>query len=1156
MKTVWRGIAILCATFGVTVAAPATAALAVVGASSWVLLPIAEPTSFSAADDGNTTCAELGFGGDQYLHCDRYTVVLTNVGTRPSSGVVTVTDTLPEGVTTSKPPEGLVEERGENLPVWGCETEHPASREIVTCRTEGYPVPAQTAAPAIVIPISTSPVIPAGSVLTDEVTVSGGGAKSASASAATVAASPLEPAPSERLVPLGFGFSMLGPAGAQDTQAAGHPSAFTAAFTFPTADVYSFRKNEIEHVETPLPFPSEDARQVITDLPPGVIGDALATPTCPLPDVTDLTPEEVECPSSTRVGTLALVETNVIDNEIAIFNVAPERGHVAEFALFIPERQRAVLLYASLVGTGAAAHVRVETTEPNLLNVVGVSLTFFGDPAAIDETPLTPVAFETNPADCAATGFKTTMYLDTWQHPGKVEPDGEPDLSDPNWQKASSTSPPVTGCEALQFRPTFRLAPTSTAPDAPSGVNANLEVPQDEEPDALATPPLKDTTVTLPAGFVVSPSSATGLEGCSDAQIDLESNTLGSCPKASQIGTVTVRTPLLEEPVEGQVFLGVPECDPCSAADAASGRMVRAFIQVSSERYGLTLKIPGDVMLDPVTGRVTATFDNSPQQPFSDLEFHFKEGPRGPLATPSACGTYETVATLTPWSTPWTPSVSSPSSFTISGCTGNPFEPAFTAGTVSNQAGAYSPFELTLSRNDSEQDFGALEAVLPPGVSAKLAGVPECGEAEIAATRANAGECPAASQIGTVTVAAGPGSEPFYTSGKVYLTGAYNGGPFGEVTVVPGVAGPFNLGNVVIRGSLRVNSATAQGSVVSDPFPSILDGIPLQERSVHVLLERPAFTFNATSCEPLAVTGTVVSTLGTRAQLSSRYQAAGCQSLPFKPSFSASAQGAASKVDGASLDVRVSTHQGPDQGTAEEANIRKVDVQLPIALPSRLETLQKACTERQFAANPAGCPEGSVVGTAVANTPLLAAPLEGPAILVARGSEWPDLEILLQGDGVLVELTGETRIKKGITYSNFETAPDAPFSSFKLDLPEGPHAVLGANIPMKDYYDFCKLTKTVTTTKKVTRRVKGRRETVKVKVKTTEPEPLLMPTTITAQNGAVMTQDTKIALTGCPTAAAAKAAASRAGAAAREAAAKREAKQARAAAGRLSPRAV
>jgi hypothetical protein len=1135
MRGVSRGIAILCATLVAVVAAPAAAALA---APAWSLLPVAQPTSFSAAD-GNTHCAEAGFYTTFYRYCDRYTVVLTNVGTLPSSGSVTVTDTLPEGITTSRPPEGFTEERGEGETVWGCETEQPATHEIVTCRTE-YSVPAQTAAPAIVIPIAVSPSVLEGSVAASELTVTGGGAAPASGSTATVVASPLEPAPGEPLAPLDFAFSILGPAGALDTQAAGHPGAFTAAFVFPTADIYSFRKNEGNpQAETTLPLPTEDVRQVFTDLPPGVVGDALAAPTCPLSDVTNLTPLETQCPSSTRIGALALIEANKTFNELSIFNVTPERGHVAEFAVFLPELQRAVLLYASLVGTGAGAHVRVEGTEPNILNVVAVSLTFFGNPAAIDDTPLTPVPFETDPADCSATGFTTTMYLDTWQHPGKVEADGEPDLSEPNWKMASSTSPPVTGCEALQFHPTFSLAPTSTAPDAPSGVNANLEIPQSDDPNGLATPPLKDTTVTLPEGFVVSPSSATGLEGCSDAQIDLESNTPGSCPQASQIGTVTIHTPLLEEPVEGQVFLGIPECDPCSPADAASGRMVRAFIQVSSERYGITLKIPGDVTLDPVTGRVTATFDNSPQQPFSDLEFHFKEGPRAPLATPSACGTYETVATLTPWSTPWTPSVSSSSSFTISGCTGNPFEPAFAAGTLSNQAGAYSPFELTLSRNDSEQDFDTLEAVLPPGVSAKLAGVPECGEAEIAATGANAGECPAASQIGTVTVAAGPGSQPFYTSGKVYLTGAYNGGPFGEVTVVPAVAGPFNLGNVVIRGSIRINPTTAQGSVVSDPFPSILDGIPLQERSVHVLLERPAFTFNATSCEPTAVTGTVVSTLGTRAPLASRYQAAGCQSLPFKPSFSASVQGAASKVDGASLHVKlVAPHEGPQStggsgsasgtgstsGTSgssastEEANIKSVKVELPEQLPSRLTTLQKACTSAQFNANPAGCPAASVVASAKAITPILPVPLEGPAYFVSHGNEaFPQLILVLQGYGITIDLVGDTFISKaGITSSTFAHVPDAPVSSFELTLPQGKFSALTAN------GNLCKPTKTVTVKKKVTVKVHGRKRTVTRSVKQTVAEPLTMPTEFVAQNGAELKQDTKIEVTGCPKAKAAK----------------------------------
>jgi len=348
--------------------------------------------------------------------------------------------------------------------------------------------------------------------------------------------------------------------------------------------------------------------------------------------------------------------------------------------------------------------------------------------------------------------------------------------------------------------------------------------------------------------------------------------------------------------------------------------------------------------------------------------------------------------------------------------------------------------------------------------------------------------------------------------------------------VVPANAGPFHLGNIVVRAAIHINPQTAAVTVVADPLPQMIDGVPLRVKAVNVTVggEGTNFTFNPTSCEAKTIGATITSAQGTAANVSSPFGIQGCKQLPFKPTFTVSTQGQTSRGNGASLDVRIATKQGPDvKAGEEEANIRKVDTQLPIALPSRLSTLQKACTEKQFASNPAGCPEGSFVGSAVAHTPLLPVPLEGPAILVSHGgAAFPDLDLVLQGDGVTIDLVGNTNIEHGITYSKFETAPDAPFSSFELKLPEGPHSILGSYVP-NGSYSFCGLTRTVTVSKKVTRRVKGKLRKVTVKVKKTLAASLEMPTSITGQNGAVMTQTTKIAVTGCPSAAAAKAAAAK-----------------------------
>jgi hypothetical protein len=479
------------------------------------------------------------------------------------------------------------------------------------------------------------------------------------------------------------------------------------------------------------------------------------------------------------------------------------------------------------------------------------------------------------------------------------------------------------------------------------------------------------------------------------------------------------------------------------------------------------------VELDPTTGQIKTTVENAPQLPFSNLHIALKDGPRAALSNPVRCGAYTTQAVLASWSGA---SVTTSSPFTVSRdghgapCPPASFAPSFAAGTTNPVAGAYSPFALSFSRSDTEPELGGLEATLAPGLVAKLAGVARCGDGE-----ASAGQCPEASRIGSVTVASGAGSEPYVLKGSIYLTGPYNGGPFGEAVVVPAVAGPFDLGNVVVRGSIRVNPTTGQATVVSDPFPRYVNetGIPTDVRRVDVMVDRPDFTLNPTNCSALSVNGTLTSTEGMTANVASRFQAAECRSLGFHPAFTASTQGRTSRREGASLSVKVGFHAG-------QANIAKVKVSLPKALPSRLDTLKLACRDTVFAANPAACPAASRVGTAVAKTPILASALTGPAYIVSHGgAAFPDLEIVLQGEGVTLVLDGHTDIKNNITTSTFNTVPDVPVSAFELKLPEGVHSVLGA-----PGGSLCGKT-------------------------------LVMPTTLTGQNGAVLRQSTRIKVTGC-----------------------------------------
>jgi hypothetical protein len=432
----------------------------------------------------------------------------------------------------------------------------------------------------------------------------------------------------------------------------------------------------------------------------------------------------------------------------------------------------------------------------------------------------------------------------------------------------------------------------------------------------------------------------------------------------------------------------------------------------------------------------------------------------------------------------------------------------------------------------------SVEAHLPPGLSGILSNVALCPEPQ-----ANLGECPPSSLIGETTVSVGVGGEPFTVSGgKFFITGPYNGtggctvgtpgcAPFGITFEVPAKAGPFDFAKtqhnhppcdcVLVRGKIEVNPITAALTVTSDPpgtpdaIPTSLEGIPLEIQHVNAITTRGEFQFNPTNCSKMEVTGTIHSSEGGTDTIGVPFQVTNCAALKFTPKFTVSTSGKTSKADGADLVTKVTE---PSEPFGSQANIAKVKVELPLQLPSRLTTLQKACTAAQFESNPAGCPPASFIGHAVVHTPLIPVPLEGPAIFVSHGNEsFPSLTMVLQGYGVTIDLVGATFISKsGITSTTFRTVPDQPFSTFELTLPEGPYSALAAN------GNLCGPTTTKTVKKKVTVKVHGHKKTETRKVTETKPAALQMPNEFVAQNGAVIKQTTTIGVTGCPKAAPAR----------------------------------
>jgi hypothetical protein len=896
------------------------------------------------------------------------------------------------------------------------------------------------------------------------------------------------------------------------TQAGSHPYALTTAVTFNHVVTAS------EEEEPPRVSTYGDPKDIEVNLPPGVILDPHATETRCTEAELESPQGPASCPNAAAVGVFSVDLDGVEVIDEPVYNMAPPAGVPAELG-FNAAGIGIVMHVGGRLRTGGDYGLSADISDiSDERRIYRLELTLWGDPseASHDEerglcadgrekqnferteihsscpVERTDQPFLTLPSSCTLEPLTTTVSTDSWQQPGALNPDGTPDLSDPAWKTATSSSPPLSGCEDLDFSPKLTVdtaEPEAARAEAPSGLNIDLKLPQEENVNGVAGADLREAAVTLPAGFTISPSAAAGREACTPAEVELGNAKATTCPEASTVGSVKIVTPLVEDPLEGSIYLAQPyDNEPAfsSSPEHPDGSLLAIY--VVAEGDGLLIKLPGKVEADAQTGQLAVTFADLPQLPIGEMKLSLSGGERGLLATPVACGSYEVHSKLTPWS--GTPAVTQTSNLEIDSgpgggaCPSGRFSPAFTAGTLNNQAGASSAFTLTLSRQDGEQRFDAFTMKLPGGLSGILGGVALCQE-----PAASQGDCPPAAELGTATVGVGPGADPFYLPApgqppnRIYLTGPYGGAPFGLSIVVPAIVGPFDLGTVVVRASVAIDPRTAQLTISSDAgaagIPLVEDGIPLDIRTLELNIDRPGLIVNPTGCARQAISGTIVSAAGASAAVSSPFQAANCASLPFKPRLEALTHARTSKAGGAYLHVKLVA--GPGQ-----ANIAKVKVDLPKQLPSRLTTLQQACLAKVFEADPAACPAASVVGTATVVTPLLAGTLSGPAYLVSHGTAaFPALVLVLQGDGVRIELEGQTNIHRGITSIAFRALPDTPIGTLDLVLPTGPHSAFAVNLPPKRRGGLCAQT-------------------------------LKMPTAIVGQNGAQVRQTTRIAVSGCP----------------------------------------
>ncbi|HEY3830425.1 MAG TPA: hypothetical protein VGL57_14625 [Solirubrobacteraceae bacterium] len=909
------------------------------------------------------------------------------------------------------------------------------------------------------------------------------------------------------------------------TQAGGHPWALTVKGEFSGEQV------PIEHEPGIETIPTRDPKDFVTSLPPGLLGDPMAVPTCPL---TYVTSSSELCPADTQIGWYVVHLEGTSRLLAPIVNVAPEAGQSAEFALENTTKIDTPLLTAHLVHTAEGYSFTVVSNNIPQLSIDSLEATFWGVPADPSHDamrnrvcrsttatgPLTcengymrpgivPVPFLTMPTDCAAGPQSTVLRADSWEEPGSVS-NGEYN----GYAKAESTFPAVTGCNQLRFDPSIQVHPNTLIADEPVELGVDLQVPLSETPESTATPQLEDTTLTLPEGMSISPGIVDGIQACNEfgpeginitgpesEEVGLSGElqlAAGHCPDASTIGTAEAITPFLPVPVKGHVYLARPTCGAagqpaCIEEDARDGKLYRLYLELGGTgelaQTGIHFKVPLETHVNTATGQLTTTTLGTPQAPFSELKIHLIGGPRAPIDNPSTCGPALTTADLTPWSAPGatpqglsmpgTPDATPSSFFNVEGCASPPkLAPGFAAGTVSPQAGAFSAFTLNFTRQDREQDLAGIQVHTPPGLLGMLSSVPLCREPQAAQ-----GTCSEASKIGTTHVASGAGSHPFEIGGSVYLTTGYGGAPFGLSIVTNVVAGPFNLGLVVVRARINVDPVTSALTVTSDPLPQIVFGVPLRLKEVTVNIDRPGFMFNPTNCSAQQITAVISGAQGANTTVASPFAVTGCRSLAFKPTFKVSTNGHTSRLNGASLDAKLAY---PPGSVGSEADIASVKVSLPKALPSRLPTLQKACIASQFEKDPAGCPAASVVGIVRASTPLLPVGLEGPVYFVSHGGEeFPSLIAVLQGDGVRVDLTGATFISNsGVTSSTFKAVPDVPVNTFEIYLPEGRYSALAANLPEKDKGSLC-------------------------------GQSLTMPTTFLGQNGAEIRENTKIAVTGC-----------------------------------------
>jgi len=1099
----------------------------------------------------------------------------TNLGDAEANGeglnTIRITDTLPAHVVAThvgatsnsigdEQNQTLHEEREKDFVC----PEHPAPKAPIECTYTGKLYPYEILQLKILVKVEGT-----ATSADNRVSVTGGGAPSPQPleRLVKVGGTPSFGVESFEMTPENENFE-------PDHQAGSHPFQLTTTFNLNQGFVADVNAEEQKY---PAALALE--KELSFRLPAGLIGDVNAVKQCSGTQFgSQGEAKNNACPNDTAIGVAEVLaynpagagELNFATFVVPVYNLEPAPGEPARFGfsiLHVP-----VVLDTSL-RTGEDYGVTVSVHyAPQTVQVLGSKVTFWGipgdkrhnasrgwvclhaiakdeaqEPCGTPETPSQPLEpYLMLPTQCGA--LETSVEGEAWNGARLVgvNKNGEQTLSTEN---ESPTQ--LTGCNTLGFNPSLEVEPERHEASTPTGLNVNVSVPQSGtmEPSYTNTPEaaVSSTKVELPVGLQTSAGAANGLTACPASSLGFnepgnghyeaelgeaaqtENNdftpTLPAptealpeppCLSSSKIGTVNIKTPLLERELVGGVYLAQQDTNPFAsplvlyiiATDKAPGE---------EDTSKVVVKLAGEVTINPTNGQLVSDFKKTPQSPFETLKLHLWSGGRASQATPSRCGAYTTHSEFQTESEGIAPTAPESTFQVTSGpgggaCPGAtlPFQPSFQTESTNGNAGAYTPFRLRIAVPDGDAALRTIDMQLPPGLAAVLASVPLCPEPQ-----ASQGTCPSGSAIGESVALSGLGGTPYRLPGTVYLTGPYNGAPFGLSSVTEAAAGPFELGRVVVRSGIYVNPYTAAATINTEAakfvpgmlvpsvfaaekqfvpvaplpgeqtefagLPERLKGVPSQVKALEVTVNRANFQFNPTNCEAMSVTGSLTGYEGTSEGVSWPFQVSNCGALPFAPKLTATVSGHGSKPDGVRFDVKV------ESAGIGQANIHKVDLTLPEVLPSRQSTIEKACVEAVFNANPASCDEGSLIGEGIVQTPVFKNPLRGPAYLVSHGAAaFPDVEFVLQGEGVTVVLDGKTDIKKGITYSKFETSPDAPFTTFESIFPAGPHSALTTYVPEKEDFSLCNSASRLT-----------------------------MPTEITGQNNAFISQTTKISLIGC-----------------------------------------